>query len=289
MKFARLAGLGAASALATTGLVGATSTPAHAAPVTSTYSCTASAGTTPFNLPVSVDLALPPSAVAGAPVPAGLLSFATTATVPGAVQTAPGGPDSLSVTGARSADFGTTIGDAVVKAPAKWTKPGAANGAGDFVYTGTGVNGALVLPKAGTYAAAMPKSFSLIGTNAGGADTSYTATCTTASPATVGSITLSKQTATVKAKAPKSAKKGAVVSVKGKVLAEFAKAGGPTATGKVVVKDGKKKVGTAKLEKGKYVVKVKGLAKGKHTLVVSYKGDGYVGKASSKALTVKVA
>ena len=288
MKFARLTGLGAASALATAGLVGATSTAAHAAPVTSTYSCTASAGTTPFNLPVSVDLTLPPTAVAGAPIPAGFLSFPTTASVPGLVQTAPGGPDTLAVTGARSADFGTTIGDTVVKAPAKWTKPGAANGAGDFVYTGSGVNGALVLPKAGSYTAAMPKTFSLIGTNASGADTTYTATCTTASPATVGSITLSKQTAKVKAKAAKSVKKGAVLSVKGKVVAQFAKTGGPVATGKVLIKDGNKKVGTAKVKDGKYVIKIKGLGKGTHTLVVSYKGDGFVGKASSKELTVKV-
>jgi hypothetical protein len=286
MKFARLAGLGAASALATAGLVGATSTTAQAAPVTSTYSCTASAGTTPFNLPVSVDLALPTTAVAGAPIPAGFLSFPTTASVPAAVQTAPGGPDTLAVTGVRSADFGTTIGDTVVKAPAKWTKP--AGPTPDFVYTGSGVNGALVLPKAGTYSAAMPKTFSLIGTNAGGADTTYTATCTTATPATVGSITLSKQTAGVKAKAPKSVKKGAVVTVKGKVVAQFAKAGGPAATGKVLVKDGKTKVGTAKLKKGKYVLKLKGLSKGTHTLVVAYKGDGFVDKASSKKLTVKV-
>ena len=288
MKFARLAGLGAASALATAGLVGATSTAAHAVPVTSTYTCTSTAGATTFNLPVSVDLTLPPTAVAGAPIPAGFLSAPTTASVPGIVQATPGGPDTLGVTGGRSADFGTTLGDTAIKAPAKWTKPATPNGAGDFVYAGAAVNGALVLPKAGPYTATMPKTFTFIGTNASGADTTYTATCTTTTPATVGTITLSKQTATVKAKAPKSVKKGAVVSVKGKVEAQFAKVGGPVATGKLVIKDGNKKVGTAKVKNGKYVIKVKGLAKGTHKLVVSYKGDDFVGKASSKKLTVKV-
>jgi hypothetical protein len=287
MKHARIAGVGVTALLATAGFVGATSTAAQAAAVSSTYSCTPSVGSA-FNMPVSVDLALPSTAVAGAPIPAGFLSFPTTASIPALVQSAPGGPDSLGVTGARSADFGTNIGDTVVKAPTKWTKPGSADGSGNFVYAGSGVNGALVLPKAGTYAATMPKSFTFIGTNASGADTTYTATCTTATPTTIGNIALSKQIAKVKAKAPKSAKKGAVVAVKGKVVAQYAKTGGPVATGKVVVKDGNKTVGKGTIKNGKFVVKVKGLAKGAHSLVVSYKGDGYVDKGVSKARSVTV-
>ncbi len=99
---------------------------------------------------------------------------------------------------------------------------------------------------------------------------------------------LSKQASKVKANAPASAKKGAVVSVKGKVTNEYRKTGGPVPTGKVIVKDGKKKVGTAKLKKGKYTVKVKGLAVGSHKLTVYYKGDGYTDKGKSKALKINI-
>ena len=92
----------------------------------------------------------------------------------------------------------------------------------------------------------------------------------------------------MKANAPASAKKGAVVSVKGKVTNDYVKTGGPAATGKVIVKDGKKKVGKGKLKKGKFTIKVKGLAVGNHKLTVYYKGDGYTDKGKSKALKVIV-
>ena len=98
-----------------------------------------------------------------------------------------------------------------------------------------------------------------------------------------------EQKATVKAKAtPASAKKGAVVTVKGKVTNEFVKTGGPEATGKVIIKDGKKTVGTGKLKKGKFTVKLNGLAVGSHTLTVLYKGDSYTDKGVSKELKVTV-
>ena len=136
-----------------------------------------------------------------------------------------------------------------------------------------------------TYTVSMPKTFHLVTTGA----TAIPATCTTASPATIGTLTLSKQVATVKAKAaPKSAKKGVTVTVKGTVTNEYVKIGGPEATGKVIVKDGKKKVGTATLKKGKFIVKLKGLAVGSHTLTVLYKGDGFTDKGTSKALAVNV-
>ena len=191
------------------------------------------------------------------------------------------------MTGGKSDDFGTAFGDTVATAPVAWTKPAAADGAGNWVYTGKGANGAFALPKAGTYAVSMPKTFTLVATKADGS-TAVTATCTNAAPAKIGTIVLSKQASKVKAKAPKSAKKGAVVSVKGKVTNEFVKDRRPGPTGKVIVKDGKKKVGTAKLKKGKFVVKVKGLAVGSHTLTVSYKGDGYTDKGESKTLKITV-
>jgi hypothetical protein len=280
----RVAVGGVTAALATAGLVGVTTTTALAAPISSTYTCTPPVGS-PFDVPVSVDLAaLPATAVAGFPVPSGVLSFPSTATISALVQTAPGGLDSLGVTGAKSDDFGTAIGDTAVKAPVTWTKPATPNSSGNYVYTGTAVNGALVLPKAGTYTLVMPKTFHLVTTGA----TAVPATCTTASPATISSITLSKQAATIKAKAPKSAKKGAAVNVKGKVTNEFGASGGPAASGKVIVKDGKKKVGTATIKNGKFKVKVKGLTVGSHTLTVSYKGDDFTNKGVSKALKLTV-
>ena len=56
----------------------------------------------------------------------------------------------------------------------------------------------------------------------------------------------------------------------------------------MIIKDGKKKVGTGKIKKGKFVVKLKGLTVGSHTLTVLYKGDDYTDKGVSKALKVTV-
>jgi hypothetical protein len=286
MKFAHLASRvavgGVSTALATAGLVGVTATTASAAPVSTTYTCSALGSS--FPVPVSVDIALlPATAPAGFPVPAGLLGFNSTASIPDAVQTVLDGPG---VTGGKSADFGTAFGDTVASAPVSWAKPAASTG-GVWVYTGKGANGTFTLPKAGTYSVNMPKTFTLQATNASGA-TVVTATCTSAAPAQIGSITLEKQNATIKAKAPKSAKKGAVVTVKGKISNDHSATGGVAPSGKVIVKDGKKKVGTATIKNGKFTVKVKGLKVGAHSLTVSFKGDDYTNKGVSKALKVTV-
>jgi Big-like domain-containing protein len=286
MKFAHLASRvavgGVSAALATAGLVGVTTTTASAAPVSTTYACTALGNT--FPVPVTVDIALlPATAPAGFPVPAGLLGFNSTASIPDAVQTVLDGPG---VTGGKSTDFGTAFGDTVAAAPVSWVKPAASVG-GVWTYTGKGSNGTFTLPKAGTYSVNMPKSFTLQATNASGA-TVVTATCTSAAPAQIGSITLEKQNVKIKAKAPKSAKKGAVVAVGGKISNDYSKTGGPAVTGKVTVKDGKKKVGTAKIKNGKFTVKVKGLTVGAHTLTVSYGGDDFTNKGVSKDLKITV-
>ena len=78
-----------------------------------------------------------------------------------------------------------------------------------------------------------------------------TATCTTRRRRRSAPITLSKQARSLKAKGPKSAKKGAVVTVKGKVTNDYVQDRRPGPTGKLIVKDGKKKVGKGKLKKGK--------------------------------------
>jgi Big-like domain-containing protein len=287
MNFARLTSRvvagGATAALATAGLVGLTGTAAQAAPVASTYTCTTPFG--PVTGSVTVDIALLPStAPAGFPVAAGLFSFKSDLVVS---DTVAGGLAGQGVTGAKSDDFGTAFGDTVAKAPVVWSGPPTSAG-GNTTFAGKGANLAFTLPKAGSYTVAMPKTFTLLATNSSGA-TVVTAPCTTTAPATIGNIVLSKQAANVKAKAtPASVKKGGVVTVKGKVTNDFVKTGGPEATGKLIIKDGKKKVGTAKLKKGKFVVKLKGLAVGSHTLTVSYKGDDYTDKGVSKELKVTV-
>ena len=288
MNFTRLASRvavgGVSAALATAGLVGVTATSASAAPVSTTYNCTAAGQT--FPIAASVDIALlPSSAPAGYPVPAGLLSFNSTLTVPDAVQQLLN--STVNNTGAKSDDFGTSFGDTLAKAPVAWTKPAAATG-GNWVYTGKGANAAFTLPEAGTYTVTMPKSFTLVTT---GGTAPVTGTCTAAgTPATIGTIALSKQVATVKAKAtPKSPEVGDVVTVKGKVTNEYSKTGGPDATGKLIVKDGKKKVGKGKVgTDGKFKIKVKGLKAGSHKLVVLYLGDGYTDKGKSKVIKVQV-
>jgi len=287
MNFARLASRvavgGVATALATAGMVGATGTSASAAPVTSPYTCT-----TPFGAvsgTISVDIALlPPTAPAGFPVAAGLFSFKSNLTVSNATATALAG---FGITGAKSDDFGTAFGEAVAKAPVVWNGAPTSDGT-NTTFTGAGSNNAFVLPAAGTYTVAMPKAFTLLATNASGA-TVVSAPCTTTTPATIGTLTLSKQNAVVKAKAkPKSAAKGDVVSVKGKVDNDYSKTGGPVPTGKLIVKDGHKKVGKGKVKNGKFVVKIKGLAVGQHSLTVIYKGDDFTSKGKSKAIKVAV-
>jgi hypothetical protein len=287
MKFSHLASRvavgGVATAVATAGLVGVSATSASAAPVTSPYTCTTPFG--PVNGTISVDIALlPATAPAGFPVAAGLFSFKSNLVVSDATAA---GLGAAMVTGAKSDDFGTAFGDTVAKAPVVWSGPPTSDGT-NTTFAGKGGNAAFTLPKAGTYTVAMPKTFTLLATNASGA-TVVTAPCTTTAPATIGTITLEKQNAKVKAKAsPKSAKKGAVVSVKGKVGNDYSKTGGPEVTGKVTVKDGKKKVGTAKIKKGKFVVKLKGLSVGSHTLTVSYAGDDFTNKGVSKELKVTI-
>ena len=105
-------------------------------------------------------------------------------------------------------------------------------------------------------------------------------------PATIGTLVLSKQAVVIKAKAPKSAKHGATVNVKGKVSNDYSKTGGAPVTGKVTVLDGKKKVGKAKVtlnKKGKKKVVFKKVAgKGKYTLVAKYKGSDESKKSMTK-------
>ena len=288
MNYSRLAKRaavgGVSAALATAGLVGVTGTSASAAPVSSTYTCVTPIG--PITAAVTVDIALlPATAPAGFPVPAGLLGFKSNLTVSDATAATLA---SVGVTNAKSDDFGTSFGVTVANAPVVWNGAPTSDGT-NTTWTGKGANAAFQLPKAGTYTVSMPKTFTLAALNSSGG-TVATAPCTTTAPATIGSITLTKQVGTVKAKAsPKSAKVGKVITVKGKVTNEYVATGGPAATGKLIIKDGKKKVAKGKVGKdGKFKIKVKNLKVGKHKLTVFYKGDDFTAKAKSKVVKVTI-
>jgi hypothetical protein len=279
----RVAVGGATAALAAAALVGVTGTSASAAPVSTIYTCALpSFGNQPFT--VTVDAAIPTTGVAGLPVPAGLLSFKSTLTAPPAVASALNGV----ANGAKSDDFSTAFGATTAKAPVSWpTQVTPDNPDGSRTFTGTGANGAFVLPQAGTYSVAMPKAFTLTPTQ-NGAALPFTGSCTSASPAQIGTITLSKQTSTTKVKGAKTVKKGGVESLKVKVANQYSKTGGPVPTGKVVVKDGSQTLGKGKLKNGKVTIKVKGLTVGSHTVVVKYAGDSFTSKSKSKSLNVTV-
>lgn len=105
---------------------------------------------------------------------------------------------------------------------------------------------------------------------------------------TSGAINAPAQT--IKAKDKHSVKpKVSYKSSKGKVkvaVKKIAKSG-VTAKGKVVIYDGKKKVATKSLKKGKVTVTIKA-NKGKHKLSVKYLGDANFKAAKSKTVTVRV-
>jgi hypothetical protein len=289
MKFARLTSRvvagGATAALAAAGLVGATTTSAHAVSASTDYSCTIP-GNPNSTFAVAVNLpVIPATAPAGFPVPAGLLSFTSTISVPNAVGQ---GLGMNGVNGAKSDNFTTQFGDIAAPAPVVWSTvtPGA-TAADPYVFNGKGANGAFALPKAGTYPVAMPKTFTLIPTHDGAA-LPFTSICTSAAPATLASITLSKQASVTKVKGAKTLKSGGVESLKIKVSNDYSKTGGVLPTGKVVVKDGSKNVGKGKVVDGKATIKVKNLGVGVHNLIVKYAGDDYNVKSKGKKLEVTV-
>jgi hypothetical protein len=270
------AGIGVA-AMTATALVGATAGTASAAPVSGTYSCTVG-GIPAGSFTTTVDALLPPTAPAGAAVPAGLLGFTAS------VKTGPGtnaSPAIAATTSGKSSDFSFQFGTTTVSAPIA-NAARTDNADQSVTFTGKGTNAAFVTPKAGTYDITMPAKFTLEGSNAAGAST-VTATCTTTAPVKLSSVALSKQTATITAKAK-------ATKVKIAVANEYSAKGGELATGKVTVKDGKKKLGKGTLKNGKLTLKLKGnkkLTKGKHKLVISYAGDDFTNKAKAK-VTVKI-
>jgi hypothetical protein len=140
-----------------------------------------------------------------------------------------------------------------------------------------GLNDAFTVPAAGDQDVLSPASFT-IHANVGGTD--VPSTCDVdGTPGSYATLTVNKNVSTLKASSNSPVKHGAKAVLKAKVSADYHRP-----TGKVTFKDGKKKLGTVKLNKKGIAVLKKSLTKGKHKISMSYKGDGYT--TGSKGKTV---
>ncbi|HEU5038303.1 MAG TPA: DUF6801 domain-containing protein [Nocardioides sp.] len=273
----RAALAGATTALVAGGLVVATNTAADAADASGDYTCAVPIlGDQTFPMTVSVPL-LPPSAPAGFPVDAGLLSYSSTITVPSG---AAGALGSFGVVGGTIDDYTMKVGSLDVAAPGTYTATPPAED-GSVVMDGTGANEAFNLPAAGTYDVKLPASFTFTPMTADGpleiGGQPVAIGCTTAAPATLGSVQLTKQISTMTAKA---AKAGKAYKVTATVKNEYTKP-----TGKVTTKLGKKTY-SAPIKNGKAVIKLPKTAKGKK-LTLKYGGDAYSAPTTAKVTVPK--
>jgi hypothetical protein len=280
----RVAATGAVTALTAGALVGLTTTAAQAATVTVEYTCPTPNDVTP-PLPVTLETDIPNlgGVAATGPFPAGSPVGANS--VPGGVvntftisnatkQTL----DGFGTTNIDFTDFAGQLGNSTVPADL----PDVAvdgdldqNADTTWSFVANGNNLAFNNPAAGTYDVLAPETFSFVATTAIGA---VPITCTADStPGSYGSqIEVVKNTSTTTVTSNSPVKKGAKAVITAKVSADFRKP-----TGKVTFKDGKKTIGTVKLKKG--VAKLsKTLSKGKHTIKVSYPGDGYATSSTGK-------
>ena len=273
----RLAVSGVATAIAAAGLVGASTTAATAASTDGTYACSA-LGNALGNFTMNVDVPLmPPTAPAGFPLTEGFLGMSSVLTIPAAVAPLLG---QMQVTGGHVDDYAVSMGSKTIAAPLTVTDL-TPNPDGSVAVAASGLNKAVSLPKAGTYEVKLPKSFTFMPSNAGGDVTPAVVSCVTDAPATLASVTLTKQASSVAVSKVKAVKHTKHAKVPVTVKNEYT-----TATGKVVVKEGKKTIGTGKLKSGKVTVALAKLKKGTHKVVVKYLGDGYTQASKSKAVKV---
>lgn len=277
----RAAAAGGATALAAGALVGLTATSASAAPVTVQYTCPTAVG----DLPVTLSTDVPAlSGLAATPFPAGFSvpAGAVTGGVTNHFTISDATKQALDGVGTTNIDFTSFAGQLGTSAlPANL--PDVANTDltqnpdTSWSFDADGPNLAFNMPAAGTYDVLAPAEIDFTATTALGA---VPVVCTSDSaPGSYGAqITVVKNNSVLKASSNSPVKHGAKAVLKAKVTAPNHKP-----TGKVTFKDGTKKLGTVKLNaKGLAVLKTK-LSKGKHTIKMSYGGDGYTNK--SKAST----
>lgn len=264
---ARAAGAGAVTALIAGGIVAATGTTAQAADVTGTYACTALGNPVgDFPLAISVPL-LPPSAPAGMTITP-LLGVEAHLVVPTLLL------QGAAIDGGTVDDFAMTLGTETIGAPLTVTDI-ADNGDGTSTVNATGINETFTTPRAGTYAVKLPAEFTFSSTSAG--NPGVPVACSTADPATLSTVALSKQASEMTVKAVKRHKVNVTVTN------EYS-----TPSGKVVAKVGTKKFTEKLNSKGKTVFTFPKALKGKKAVFI-YKGDGFTAgdrkDASGKAIT----
>ncbi|MDN4171515.1 hypothetical protein QWY28_01020 [Nocardioides sp. SOB77] len=277
----RVAVAATSAAVAGTALVGATTGTAHAATVTTDYTCslgTLYSGT--FPLTVTGDLPVD-QYWAGAAVPAGLLNVTAKATVPA---DAAGLLAAAGVDGAEARDFAFEVGTASAPVPL----------AGDFTtennvttWNGAGKNGTFVTPNptSAPVAVVLPDAFTL--TTKQGDEDSAELACTVAegvTPGTVDTIGFIKQTDTSVAVAKKTIK---VKKGKAVVVPVTATSNAAPTLGKVVATKGAKKLGQATLKNSKANLKLGKLPVGTHKVVVKLVGTPALQAATTK-VTIKV-
>lgn len=281
----RVAATGAATALATGALVGMTATAAHADPVSVSYTCPTAIGDLPVDLVTDIpNLGLVAAGgpyAAGSAVPANAVPGGVTNhfTISNATKLA---LDSVGTTNIDFTSFEGALGNSAIPAdlPDVANTDLTQNGDTTWSFDADGNNLAFANPAAGTYDVLAPASFDFTATTTLGP---VPVTCTAdATPGDYGhQIEVVKNASTTKASSNSPVKKGAKAVLKAKVSAPNHKP-----TGKVLFKDGKKKLGSVKLNKKGVAVLKKKLSKGKHKISMSYKGDGYTNKSSGKT-TVK--
>ncbi|MBZ5737363.1 Ig-like domain repeat protein [Nocardioides mangrovi] len=273
---ARAAVAGVTTALAAGALVGATGTAANAAEAGNTYTCTQAGLGLTFDSTLTVSGDLPvPQYWAGAAVPAGLLSVTATVDSTTAGMLASYGASELRVD-----DFAFDMEGTSVPVPLDGPVE-------DGAWNGSGTNEAFTTPDPGTASAIMPSAMTVTAV-IGGNDVPLDCVLADGQTAqTLASLELLQQSSATSAKAV-SVKKGKAAKLP--VTVTSTSLGGPVTSGKVTVKEGKKTLGTGKLnKKGKAVVNLgKKLKVGKHKVTVTYAGIPSVSGSKAKStVTVK--
>ena len=278
---ARLAVAGTATALLAGGLVAATGVAANADTGTASYNCVN--GFTPDVLPLEVsigaDLSTLPPLPTGFPAPAGAAGPIDVSVTLSAAAVNGLLANSITTAGFTSEDMLLPFGTAQV--PLTGVSVAASDLTADTakVLTVTAANGAFNLPDPGSdIPVKMPETFSATGV------IPIPINCTIVGDApSITQLTVVKQTPTLTATAPKTVKVGQTLKVQATLAANVAP------TGKVVAKEGKKVLGSAKINKaGKATISIKGLKKGTHSILVSYAGDSRSNKSNDYGVTVKV-
>ncbi len=265
---ARAAVAGVTTALAAGALVGITTTAADAATGTALYNCTNpyTADVIPLVTSVSADLSGLPPLPTGFTAPEGSLPVNVTFTVPAEV-IAGLKANGFTELGAAGGDVNLPFGNVKVPLSGVAVDKAPFPESGDMTLSADATNGSFKLPNPGSQAVKMPASFLVTATN-NVIDLPLTCAIDGEQP-TITSLTVIKQDPSVVGKAPTKVKKGTAFNIKVTVM------GNKPGTGKVVAKDGSKKIGTGTLKAGKTTIKItNGLSKvGTHNITLSYAGD----------------